>query len=156
MMIWHTLYVPQCERRIAQSLGHEDVVLFEGTLPESGVQTLALTRDMEDVSNILRILRGSTSKGCRLQVFARAGFRRWFYDATVDADQLPTWIRQRLTPPAKQLFKLPFDKKHEAKAAGACWDRDRSAWTLPLGVKPPDSMLQYAVAAEAHGANPSL
>jgi hypothetical protein len=159
MTIWYTLHVPQCERRIAESLGAEfdwDTKMWvcsKGRYSSGAFKrwhsrttwtTVVVFVDFAEVAK-------AKQAGCRFSPERR----RWFYDASVPAAQLPRWIRERLMPPAKQLFKVPFDKKHEAKAAGACWDRDRSAWALPLGAKPPASLLKYAVAAEAEGANPS-
>jgi hypothetical protein len=159
MTIWYTLQVPQCERRIAHSLGAEfDWHTKTWSCSKGRYQSEAFKRWRSRTTWTTFLVfvefaevAQAKQAGCRFSPERR----RWFYHASVGADELPTWIRDRLKPPAKQLFKLPFDKRHEAKAAGACWDRDRSAWTLPLGVKPPESLLQYAVVANAEGANPS-
>lgn len=51
-----------------------------------------------------------------------------------------------MTPPAKQVLRVPFAEKHLAKRAGARWDADLGAWTWPIGAKLPDSSVPYAVA----------
>ncbi len=115
MTIWHVLHVPLSERRIAQSLGAEfdwptktwlcskgryRSQAFKRWHSRTTWKTFLIFTDYAEVAQ-------AKQAGCRFSPERR----RWFYDASVDVDQLPTWIRQRLTPPAKQLFKLPFEKK---------------------------------------------
>lgn len=65
----------------------------------------------------------------------------------LERSSFPAWIRERLTLPAAEVLRLPYEMREQAKAAGAHWDADRHAWKMPQGVKPPQSLMQYVVVA---------
>jgi hypothetical protein len=153
MTNWHRLHVPQCERGLAKALGARWCWEQKAWLCSKGrFHTRQFERWHSQAtwkSYVLFVSFAEREQAKRWGARYSPSDKKWHYDSSVDTDQLPSWVREHLKPPAKQVLRVPFAEKHLDKQAGAQWDADRRAWTMPIGVKLPEALAQYAVAEPA-------
>ena len=89
------------------------------------------------------------SMGCRWLPAAK----QWAYDLPDDDTLIDPWIRDRLAPPVMDFFRVPYELRDVAKAAGARFDFGLKLWCLPARERPHSSQLQpYAVVPKAGAA----
>ena len=77
--------------------------------------------------------------------------KTWMYDLPRDDAQVDPWIRDRLEPPPMTYYRLPYDQRQIAKAAGAKFDFELKVW---CDQPPPLELVRYTVVPKAAAAAP--